>query len=238
MGIVAAVRLGRQDELGVEIALDDAAGDRAQPDLGPAQILQDRELRSRFAADPADQIEDAAVCSSCVPCEKLSRKTSTPASTIGRCTSGVARRRAQASPRSWSAPFRWLLCNTEFMLRSSRLSKLDTRRPASDNPIQCYPRMPASHPWRDHRLETGTGGRRDSVSPRSSSCASTRPTATEPARATVPAAAEIASLISAVRSGKKGLADLDHHAEQSARSSKHPQMIAGAFEPPEERPAA
>ena len=93
----------RQNEFRILITDDHAAGDLAQPDLRTAQVLQHREL-SPVSAAIRRIISSVAVCCSCEPCEKLSRNTSTPASTMlsrrpGRSTP------ARSSPRSWSAPF-------------------------------------------------------------------------------------------------------------------------------------
>ena len=61
MGIVVTGRLGRQNELRALIADDHFTRYLAQPDLGPAQILQDRELNLRLGGDPADRLERGGV---------------------------------------------------------------------------------------------------------------------------------------------------------------------------------
>ena len=61
--------------------------------FGPAQVLQDRDVRARPRAAASRTRVKLAACVSCVPCEKFRRKTSTPAA-IER----VERRRACRRP--------------------------------------------------------------------------------------------------------------------------------------------
>ena len=57
MRVVVLRRLGHQDELRVVVAIDHAARDLPQPDLGTAQILQYRDLCLGLGADPPDRLE-------------------------------------------------------------------------------------------------------------------------------------------------------------------------------------
>ena len=88
MGVVFSPALAHQDKLGVVIAVDHTTHDLTQPDLGAAQILQDGDLGLGLRGDPTDQSRVWPYGLRAMPCEKLSRKTSTPASTICLMTSG------------------------------------------------------------------------------------------------------------------------------------------------------
>ena len=57
MRVVFLHSLVHQDELRVVVAVDDAAHDLTQPDLGAAQILQDGELSLGLRGDPPDRLE-------------------------------------------------------------------------------------------------------------------------------------------------------------------------------------
>ncbi len=70
------------------IAGDDITRDRAQPDLRAAKILQDRDLTPALRPKLPDCLELRRNARHESPCEKLSRKTSTPASTIWRRIAG------------------------------------------------------------------------------------------------------------------------------------------------------
>src|SRR5271157_313149 len=61
MGIIARLGFGGQAELGPEVAFDDVAGDVPKPDLGPAEVLEHRELTSRLLADRTDRLERGRV---------------------------------------------------------------------------------------------------------------------------------------------------------------------------------
>ena len=61
MRIVAALAVAGKAELGAEVALDGIAGNRSQADLGPAEVLQDRELTPHLVADLADRLERRGV---------------------------------------------------------------------------------------------------------------------------------------------------------------------------------
>ena len=69
------------------MALDQVPRQCSQPDLGPPQVLENSDRPLQLGSS-ARIVPRTSVCSSCVPCEKLSRNRSTPASTSFRKMAG------------------------------------------------------------------------------------------------------------------------------------------------------
>ena len=57
MGVASSAFATHEHKLGVVIAVNHATGDLAEPDLGAAKILQDRDLGLGLRGDPTDQLE-------------------------------------------------------------------------------------------------------------------------------------------------------------------------------------
>ena len=106
---VADDRLRRDRDLGADVERDMAALDVAEAKLRPGQVAQDADLLAALAWRRARAISTFSAWSASVPCEKLKRKTSAPASDqLAHLLEGARRRADRADDLRAADLGRWL----------------------------------------------------------------------------------------------------------------------------------
>ena len=122
--------------------------------FGPGQVAEDADLAAGLRGGSADPAHVLGVLVRASPWEKLSRKTSTPASTSSRSTFGLPARRADGGDDLGAARALAHRASTSGAAASSAIDSNTSRAPASRS--SASPIAPGEH---RHRRDPGPFGR-------------------------------------------------------------------------------